>query len=97
MAGHRVGGQGAARDHAGGGSRLTEVSCAPFPQGTRSPPEALRFVPNMFEEAGGPARARRADPDSRIDEYAEEDLLACGGPVAAFAVAVMWWVAVRVS
>ena len=23
-------------------------------------PEALRFVPNMFEEAGGPARARRA-------------------------------------
>ena len=59
-------------------------------------PEALRFVPNMFEEAGGPARARRADPDSRIDEYAEEDLLACGGPVAAFAVALMWWVAVRV-
>lgn len=58
---------------------------------------ALRFVPNMFEEARGPARARRADPDSRIDEYAEEDLLACGGPVAAFAVAVMWWVAVRVS
>lgn len=37
----------------------------------------LRFVPNMFEEAGGPARARRA-------------------AVAAFAVAVMWWVAVRV-
>lgn len=60
-------------------------------------PEALRFVPNMFEEAGGPARARRADPDSCIDEYAEEDLLACGGSVAAFAVAVMWWVAVQVS
>lgn len=59
-------------------------------------PEALRFVPNMFEEAGGPARARRADPDSRIDEYAEEDPLARGGPIAAFAVAVMWWVAVRV-
>ena len=76
MAGHRVGVQGAAGDHAGGGSRLTEVSCEPFPHGTRSP-------------SGRCASCR-------ICLRKPEDPLARGGPVAAFAVAVMWWVAVRV-
>ena len=97
MAGHRVGVQGAARDHTGGGSRLTEVSCAPFPHGTRSRAgRHAALVPALINAVENP-RARWAEPDSHIDEYAEEDPLARGGPIAAFAVAVMWWVAVRVS